>query len=67
LWPDNASTGRQVTGRREITMIRILLAASLAALLGACTATPDSSSGAQSDTQMANPRNAVRAQPSVTR
>jgi starvation-inducible outer membrane lipoprotein len=48
-----------------MTMIRILLAASLAALLGACTATPDSSSGAQSDTQMANPVNPVPVRPAA--
>jgi hypothetical protein len=36
-------------------MVRILTAALFAALLAACSGTPESRSGAQSDTGMANP------------
>lgn len=43
-------------------MARILTAALLAATLAACSATPESRSGAQSDTGMANPVTPVPAQ-----
>lgn len=43
-------------------MSRILIPALFAALLCACTATPESRSGAQSDTGMANPTTPVPAQ-----
>ncbi len=43
-------------------MVRILIPALFAVLLAACTATPESRSGAQSDTGMANPVTPVPAQ-----
>jgi uncharacterized lipoprotein len=43
-------------------MVRILIPALLAAALAACSGTPESRSGAQSDTGMANPATPVPAQ-----